>query len=118
MSASIWASTRSLDRRTDVKYKLQMFEVRQTPEFKQWLDDLQDSAAKKKVAQRLVRLQSGLMGDAKFFDGIGELRIDFGPGYRLYFVRRGTELIILLCGGDKSSQRRDIKKAKQLAKEV
>jgi putative addiction module killer protein len=95
-----------------------MFEVRQTTEFKQWLDDLRDGAAKKKIAQRLVRLQSGLMGDVKFFDGIGELRIDFGPGYRLCFVRRGTELIVLLCGGDKSSQRQDIGKAKELAKEV
>lgn len=58
------------------------------------------------------------MGDVKFFDGIGELRIDHGPGYRLYFVNRGNALIILLCGGDKSSQKRDIKKATEMAKEV
>lgn len=95
-----------------------MIEVRQTPRFKAWLDGLKDVAAKRKIAQRIVRVQAGLLGDVKYFDGIGELRIDFGPGYRLYFVRRGTELIILLCGGDKSSQRRDIAAAKALAKEV
>jgi putative addiction module killer protein len=62
-----------------------------------------------------VRVEAGLLGDVKFFDGIGELRIDYGPGYRVYFVRRGTVLIILLCGGDKSSQQRDIAAAKTLA---
>ncbi|TJW80067.1 MAG: addiction module killer protein [Mesorhizobium sp.] len=70
------------------------------------------------MAIRIARVQSGLMGDVKFFDGIGELRIDHGPGYRLYFVNRGNALIILLCGGDKSSQKRDIKKATEMAKEV
>lgn len=54
----------------------------------------------------------------KFFEGIGELRVDYGPGYRVYFVQRGTTLIILLCGGDKSSQKRDIRKAIAMAKEV
>lgn len=63
-------------------------------------------------------LQAGLFGDAKFFDRIGELRVDYGPGYRIYFVRRGQTLVILLCGGDKSSQKRDIDKAITLAKEV
>ena len=67
---------------------------------------------------RLVRLEAGLVGDAKFFDGIGELRIDHGPGYRVYFVKRGSSLIILLCGGDKSSQARDIAQAKKLAEDV
>ncbi|WP_363293531.1 type II toxin-antitoxin system RelE/ParE family toxin [Mesorhizobium sp.] len=57
-------------------------------------------------------------GDAKFFEGIGELRIDYGPGYRVYFIRRGSTVIILLCGGDKSSQDRDIRKAKKMADEV
>lgn len=95
-----------------------MVEVRQHPEFKAWLDSLRDKAAQRKIAQRIVRLEAGLLGDVKFFDGIGELRIDFGPGYRVYFVKRGAEIIILLCGGDKSSQRRDINRAKALAKEV
>lgn len=67
---------------------------------------------------RLVRLEAGLVGDAKFFDGIGELRIDHGPGYRVYFVKRGTRLVILLCGGDKSSQDRDIARAKKLAEDI
>jgi putative addiction module killer protein len=61
------------------------------------------------------RLEGGLLGDAKFFEGIGELRIDHGPGYRLYFVRRGNIVLILLCGGDKSTQDRDIKRAKEMA---
>lgn len=58
------------------------------------------------------------MGDVKYFDGIGEIRIDFGPGYRVYFVQRGNVVIVLLCGGDKSSQTRDIKAAKALAEEL
>jgi putative addiction module killer protein len=58
------------------------------------------------------------VGDAKFFDGIGELRIDYGPGYRLYFVQRGNTVIVLLCGGDKRRQDRDIKRAIDMAKEV
>jgi putative addiction module killer protein len=95
-----------------------MVEVRQHPEFKVWLDGLRDKAAQKKIAQRIVRVQAGLLGDAKFFSGIGELRIAFGPGYRVYFVKRGEEIIILLCGGDKGSQRRDISRAKVLAQEV
>lgn len=69
-------------------------------------------------ASAILRLRSGLLGDAKFFDGIGELRIDYGPGYRVYLVRRGDVLVILLCGGDKRSQRRDIKRAKAMAKEL
>lgn len=64
---------------------------------------------------RIVRLQAGLLRDVKFFSGIGELRIDVGPGYRVYFVRRGETLILLLCGGDKGSQGRDIERAKKLA---
>jgi putative addiction module killer protein len=95
-----------------------MFEVRQTDTFRDWIDGLRDLTARRKIAQRVVRLEAGLFGDVKFFDGIGELRVDFGPGYRVYFVQRGKVLIILLCGGDKSSQVRDIKRALELAKEV
>lgn len=95
-----------------------MFEVRQTDEFKHWLDGLPDERAAKRIAQRVVRVQSGLLGDVKFFDGIGELRVDYGPGYRVYFVQRGSVLIILLCGGDKKSQKRDIRRAVEMAKEV
>ena len=67
---------------------------------------------------RLARVEAGLLGDAKYFDGIGELGVDHGPGYRLYFVRRGKSIVILLCGGDKATQNRDILRAKALAQEV
>jgi putative addiction module killer protein len=74
--------------------------------------------AKTKIAQRLVRVQSGNTGDVKFFENIGELRIHHGPGYRLYFVQRGKIFILLLCGGDKSTQKRDIERATRIAKET
>lgn len=93
-----------------------MFTIRQTETFAKWLGDLSDSRAAERVAQRLVRLQSGLLGDVKpVGEGISELRIDYGPGYRVYFVQRGRVLIVLLCGGDKGTQRQDINKAKALA---
>lgn len=95
-----------------------MIEVRQTAVFRDWLDGLKDRRAQERIAQRIVRLQAGLFGDAKFFDGIGELRIDHGPGYRVYFVRRGIVLVILLCGGDKSTQARDIGNAKEMAEDL
>lgn len=88
------------------------------PFFLEWLRTLKDVRAAERIAQRITRLQFGLLGDVKFFDGIGELRIDTGPGYRVYFVQRGKVLIILLCGGDKSSQKKDIKRAIDMAKEV
>jgi putative addiction module killer protein len=95
-----------------------MYRVRQTAEFAKWFDALRDVRAKERIDQRIARLAVGLFGDVKFFDGIGELRIDYGPGYRVYFIRRGREVVLLLCGGDKSSQVRDIRKALALAKEV
>jgi putative addiction module killer protein len=95
-----------------------MIEVRQTAGFTAWLAGLRDIAVRARIVARLARVRSGNLGDAKFFDGIGELRIDVGPGYRLYFVKRGDALIVLLCGGDKSRQRNDIARAKALAKEV
>lgn len=95
-----------------------ILEARQTTVFAAWLRGLKDRRAAQIVARRIVRVQSGLMGDVKFFDGIGELRIDYGPGYRVYFVQRGQVLIVLLCGGDKGSQTRDIARAVALAKEI
>lgn len=95
-----------------------MIEVRQTEEFNRWLRALRHRRAADRIVARLLRLSYGLFGDAKFFGGIGELRIDVGPGYRVYFVRRDETVVILLCGGDKSSQRRDIERAKALAEEV
>ena len=96
-----------------------MFEIRQTEMFAKWLGGLADARAKDKIAQRIVRLQSGLFGDVKpVGKGISELRIEYGPGYRVYFVQRGEVLIILLCGGDKRTQPRDINKAKSLAADL
>ena len=95
-----------------------MIEVRRTDEFRDWLKGLRDIRAAARVEIRIARVEAGNLGDVKFFDGIGELRIDYGPGYRVYFVQRGKVLVILLCGGDKSSQESDIKKALAMAKEV
>lgn len=101
-----------------MNHNSQIFEVHQTEAFRKWLAGLKDKHAKARVLTRMERVQRGLLGDAKFFEGIGELRIPYGPGYRLYFVQRGETVIFLLNGGDKSSQRRDIEKAKDLAQRV
>lgn len=93
-------------------------EVRQTREFSDWLDCLKDQKAAALVAARIERLGYGLIGDAKVFEGIGELRINYGPGYRVYFCRRGGVLYILLCGGTKRTQDRDIKRAQKMAQEI
>ena len=96
-----------------------MIEVRQTEEFAQWLTSLRDDVAAKRVKQRIARVQIGLFGDAKSVgDGLSELRIDHGPGYRVYFMRRGDILVILLCGGDKGGQARDISRAKAMAEQL
>ena len=95
-----------------------MIEVRQTSIFRAWHRELKDMRAQARVQARIDRLALGLLGDAKFFDGIGELRIDYGPGYRLYFFKQGNTVVILLCGGDKSTQRKDIRQAIEMAKEV
>ena len=93
--------------------------VRQTDTFADWFAMLRDARAKSRIAARIVRIQAGNFGDCKSIGGgVSELRVDVGPGYRVYFTRRGDELIILLCGGDKGSQRRDILTAKALAEEV
>lgn len=101
-----------------MNYGSHMIEVRQTAEFSTWLKSLKDVRAKARILVRINRVEMGLMGDAKFFDGIGELRVDYGPGYRVYLVKRGNTVVILLCGGDKSTQSKDIKKAIAMAKEV
>jgi putative addiction module killer protein len=87
-------------------------------EFRGWLARLRDDIAKAAVVTRLARLESGNVGDAKALgDGISEIRIHYGPGYRIYFQRRGREIVILLLGGDKSSQQRDIERARLIAKD-
>jgi putative addiction module killer protein len=96
-----------------------MFEVRQTERFAAWLDGLRDRRARSRIAARLLRLEAGLFGDVKpVGEGLSELRIDYGPGYRVYFVQRGQTLLIILCGGDKGAQDRDIAAAKLLARET
>src|SRR5580658_1452455 len=95
-----------------------MIEFKQTETFRKWRARLKDERARALIASRLDRLAFGNAGDVKpVGQGISELRIDYGPGYRVYFMRRGKEIIILLCGGDKDTQENDIKTAKRLAKE-
>lgn len=94
-------------------------EVRQSITFEKWLRRLRDLRAAAIIARRIDRLGEGYLGDVKpVGDGVSELRVNYGPGYRVYFVRRGEAWIMLLCGGDKSSQSRDIAAAKIAAKEL
>lgn len=90
-----------------------------TGTFDAWLSDLRDRDGRRRVLARVVRLQAGNPGDVKAVgEGVSELRLTVGPGYRVYFIRRGTVLILLLTGGDKSTQAADIATAKRLAKET
>ena len=96
-----------------------MIEIRKTEHFANWLDNLRDIQAKARVLVRIERLASGNAGDVKpIGEGVSEMRISYGPGYRIYFIQRGSELIVLLAGGDKSSQSRDIKTAIRLAQNL
>ena len=96
-----------------------MIEIVLTDAFADWLKALRDRRAAARVAERLRRLALGNAGDVRAVgEGVSELRIDYGPGYRVYFVRRGDAIVVVLRGGDKSSQDRDIARAKVLAKEV
>ena len=96
-----------------------MIEVRQTEVFSKWLRELRDRQARARIQTRIDRLQLGLAGDVKpVGEGVSELRIDYGPGYRVYFAQRGRELVILLAGGDKRTQDRDIKTALELARSL
>jgi len=92
--------------------------VEATPEFHEWIDALEDRAGRARIQVRIDRLIHGNAGHARRLgDGVSELKIDFGPGYRVYYTTRGTRVLLLLLGGDKSSQRKDIAKAIKLAKE-
>jgi putative addiction module killer protein len=94
-------------------------EVRKTNEFDRWINRLRDRVARARILERVRRLAVGNAGDvAPVGEGVSELRIHYGPGYRVYFIRRGSALIIVLAGGDKDSQPADIRRAKELAKEV
>ena len=95
-----------------------MIELKQTETFRKWRSKLKDERARAAIALRLARLAYGHAGDVEPVGrGISELRIHYGPGYRIYFQRRGDTIIVLLCGGNKSTQERDIKIAKRLADE-
>lgn len=96
-----------------------MIEVRETDVFAAWFERLRDRQARARITARIRRLSLGNPGDVKpVGGGISEMRIDYGPGYRVYFVRRGEVVVILLCGGDKRTQRRDIERALELADEL
>jgi len=96
-----------------------MIEIRKTTEFATWLDKLNDIQARARVLVRIERLAAGLAGEVKPVGaGLSELRIDYGPGYRVYFKRKGREIVILLAGGDKRTQSRDILLAQRLAKSL
>lgn len=93
-----------------------MIEIRKTDLFAQWLDALRDLRARARIQARIERLSAGNPGDVEpVGEGVSELRINYGPGYRVYFKQRGPELVILLAGGDKTTQTRDIKTALRLA---
>jgi putative addiction module killer protein len=95
-----------------------MAEFKQTETFRRWRTRLKEVRTRALIASRLDRLAFGNAGDVKpVGEGVSELRIDYGPGYRIYFQRRGELIILLLCGGDKSTQAKDIKTAKRLAKD-
>ncbi|PSH63557.1 MULTISPECIES: type II toxin-antitoxin system RelE/ParE family toxin [Phyllobacterium] len=95
------------------------YSIEKTDTFLNWIEGLQDLRARARIMSRLDRLADGNFGDYKLLgEDVGEMRIDCGPGYRLYFTKQGGILIILLCGGDKSTQSRDIRKAKAMARDL
>ena len=96
-----------------------MFTIRQTEEFVAWLDELADMRAQVRIAARLRQAEAGSLGDWQPIEGeVSEMRVHYGPGYRLYFVRRGRVVVIMLNAGDKASQKRDIRRALKLAAEL
>lgn len=96
-----------------------MVEIRQTKVYARWFRRLRDRQARVRIDARIRRLSLGNPGDVKSVgEGVSEIRIDYGPGYRVYFVRRGEALVVLLAGGDKDSQQRDIRRALELARRL
>jgi putative addiction module killer protein len=96
-----------------------MIEVRQTEVFANWLAELRDLEARDRILAGLGRLELGNPGDVKSVgEGVSEMRIDYGPGYRLYFTKCGKQIVLLLVGGNKSTQEKDVKLAQKLAKEI
>lgn len=96
-----------------------MTDIRQTKAFSKWLHKMADHQARAVIARRIERVAGGNLGDVKAVGGkVSELRVNYGPGYRVYFTRSGETVIVLLCGGNKSSQKRDIAAAQKMAKEL
>jgi len=96
-----------------------MLEIRKTESYSHWIDNLRDLQARARVQVRIERLAAGNSGDVRAVgEGVSELRIDYGPGYRVYFTKRGREVVILLAGGDKTTQSADIKNALRLARNL
>jgi len=96
-----------------------MFTIRRTRDYADWIKTLKDFRAQARIADRIDRLAAGNPGDVKpVGEGVSELRINYGPGYRVYFVRDGSVVYVLLCGGDKSTQDKDIRLAKKLAQQL
>lgn len=96
-----------------------MYEIRRTDTFSKWLDRLRDARARVRVLSRLTRAEDGNLGDTKpVGESVSEMRIDYGPGYRIYFTKQRKTIIVLLVGGDKSSQEQDIRRAIQLARDL
>ena len=99
--------------------RIMKYEIVTTDVFNKWANKIKDRRAAQNIALRLARARSGNLGDVEpVGDGVSEMRIFVGKGYRLYFTIRGGEIILLLCGGDKSSQQRDIKRAKEILKSI
>lgn len=108
-----------IDKSSNVLYKGQGFSLEQSDDFARWLKKLRDRDGRLRILKRLRRLSDGQFGDCQpVGDGLHELRMFFGPGYRVYFIQRGDTVIVLLAGGDKDSQPGDIARAKALAKEL
>ena len=100
-------------------YNGPLIEVRQTEEFYRWVRRLRDANAVARIVSRIRRMELGNLGDSKSLrGGLMEMRIDYGAGYRIYYVRRGAEIVILLCAGDKRTQQQDIKRARELAERL
>ena len=96
-----------------------MFQIRKTEQFAKWIDNLRDLRGRARILARIARLAAGNPGDVKpVGEGVSELRIDTGPGYRVYYVKKGSEWVILLAGGDKSTEATDIDAALQLARDL
>lgn len=96
-----------------------MFQVLTTEDFERWLDRLRDRRAALAIGKAIIKLGSGLFGNVEpVGEGVSEIRVDVGADYRLYFTSRGSAVVVLLCGGDKSSQKRDIVKAKRMAADL